>query len=133
MRIYQGGIYPGERDERPVVICTELPDNEGMSITHAAEQIANEVLANHPDVFAIALSSTPGIEYDKSFIWIEHYQDGARGTPDGRATFDLVKFAHYEPREVLRAGQWAKEIGEPSWSAMDRASVEALIGEQVEG
>jgi hypothetical protein len=127
MRIYQDG------DELPVVVCTELSDNEGISITNAAEQIAAEVLVNHPVVFAIALSSTPGIEYDKPFIWIEHYQDGARGTPDDPATFDLVGFAHYEPRDVLRAGQWAKEIGEPSWSAVDRASIESLIGEEVEG
>jgi hypothetical protein len=126
MRIYQDG------DVLPVVVCTELPSKlEGMSITNAAEQIAAEVLVNHPDVFAIALSSTPGIEYDKPFIWIEHYQDGGRGTPSDPATFDLVEFAHYEPREVLRAGQWAKEIGEPSWSAVDRASVESLIGEEV--
>ena len=48
MRIYQDG------DDLPVVVCTELPDNEGMSITNAAEQIAAEVLGNHPDVFAIA-------------------------------------------------------------------------------
>jgi hypothetical protein len=34
MRIYQDG------DELPVVVCTELPDNEGMSITNAAGQIA---------------------------------------------------------------------------------------------
>ena len=31
------------------------------------------------------------------------------------------------------AGRWSVELGEPSWSALDCASVEALIGEEVEG
>ena len=61
------------------------------------------------------------------------YEDGARvseATQD-RATFDLVEFSHYEPRAMLRPDGWRKEIGEPSWSALDRAIVEALIGEAV--
>jgi hypothetical protein len=120
--------------ELPVVLCTELRDNEGMSITNAAEQIAAEVLANHPDVFdPFSLVSIGGLSYDKPFVWIEHCLDGARGTPSEAdpPTFDLVEFSHYEPRGVLRAGEWRKEIGEPSWKALDRASVEALIGEEV--
>jgi len=126
-------IYQGDVDELPVVICTELPDNEGMSITNAAEQIANEVLANHPEVFAtIAPSATPSIRDERPFIWIEHYEDGARGTPEDPATFDLVEFSHYEPKDVLRAGEWGKEIGEPSWRPLDRASVETLVGARVD-
>jgi hypothetical protein len=116
VRIYRPDL-PEEgsaaRDEA-VVICTELKDNAGMSITNAAEQIAGEVLASHPDVFdPFSLGSIPGIEYDKPFVWIEHYLDGARSTPDDPATFDLVEFSHYEPKEVLRSGKWRKEIGGP--------------------
>jgi hypothetical protein len=126
IRIYQ------HSGELPIVICTEPKDNEGMSITNSVEVIAAEVLTNHPDVFdPFALGPIPGIEYDKSFIWIEHYLDGARGTPEDPATFDLVTFSHYEPREVLRAGVWSKEIGEPSWKPTDRATVEALVGGQL--
>lgn len=125
-------IYAGSSEGEPVVLATELPDNKGMSITNAAEQIAGEVLANHPDVFdPFSIGDLPGIEYDKPFVWIEHYLDGARGTTTDPATFDLVEFAHYEVRNVMRAGQWCKEIGEPSWSALDRATVEALVGEEV--
>jgi hypothetical protein len=75
--------------------------------------------------------SLGGLSYDKPFVWIEHYLDGARGTPQDPATFDLVEFSHYEPRGVLRAGEWRKEIGQPSWSALDRATVEALVGQAV--
>jgi hypothetical protein len=128
---YRIRIYE-EAGELPVVLCTELPDNEGTSITNAAEQIAAEVLANHPGVFdPFGRVSLGGLSYDKPFVWIEHYLDGARGTPQDPATFDLVEFSHYEPRGVLRAGEWRKEIGQPSWSALDRATVEALVGQAV--
>jgi hypothetical protein len=61
-------------------------------------------LENHPDVFdPFGIGNIPGIEYDKPpFIWIEHYEDGARGSEatHDRATFDLIKFSHYEPRRA---------------------------------
>jgi hypothetical protein len=118
--------------ELPVVICTEPKDNPGMSITNAAEQIAAEVLENHPHVFdPFALVSIAGLSYDKPFVWVEHYEAGARGTPSDSASFDLVEFSHYEVRGELRAGQWAKEIGSPSWKPLDCASVEALVGSPV--
>jgi hypothetical protein len=118
-----------DRTELPVIVCTELTDNPGMSITNTAEQIAAEVLENHPHVFdPFALASIAGLSYDKPFVWVEHYEAGARGTPSDPATFDLVEFSHYEVRGELRAGQWAKEIGSPSWKPLNRASVEALIG-----
>jgi hypothetical protein len=55
------------RDEA-VVICTELKDNPGMSVTNSAERIAGEVIDFHR-------LPTP-------LVWKEHYQDGARGTPE---------------------------------------------------
>src|SRR5215208_6039880 len=45
VRIYE------DTTELPIIVCTELTDNPGMSITNAAEQIAAEVLENHPHVF----------------------------------------------------------------------------------
>ena len=120
-------------DELPVVICTEARDNPGRSITNAAEQIAAEVITNHPEIFdPFIVSPLPGVTYDKPFVWVEHYEDGARGTSEDRATFDLVEFGHYEPREVLRAGTWTQEIGTPSWSPLDREAVETLVGSHVD-
>ncbi len=110
IRIY----IPDEERDAPVVVCTELPNNPGMSITNAAEQIAAEVISGHR-------LPTP-------LVWIEHYDDGARGTPQDRATFDLVLFSGYEVSEVLRAGEWRKEVGAPTWKAPDRQSVETLVG-----
>lgn len=113
MRIFE----PEDRERDSfVVILTELADNEGMSVTNAAEEIAAAVvLAN-----ALPTSRT---------VWIEHYEDGARGTPEDPATFDLITFSADDPEPVLRAGVWRIELGEPSWKALDRASVEVLVGE----
>ena len=65
-----------------MVICTELPDNPGMSVTNSAERIAGEVISFHR-------LPTP-------LVWVEHYEDGARGTREDPHTFDLVTFASYE-------------------------------------
>jgi hypothetical protein len=118
VRVYE----PVEADRESasfVVVLTELPDNPGMSVTNSAEEIAAAVgTAN-----ALPTSRT---------VFIEHYLDGARGTPDDPATFDLITFSHHDPEPVMRAGRWSVELGEPSWPALDRASVEALVGARVD-
>ena len=40
IRIY----LPEDERDAPVVICSELPHNEGSSVTYSAEQIAAEVI-----------------------------------------------------------------------------------------
>ena len=106
-----------------VVLCTELPDNPGMSITLAAEQIAARVIDRHG--VKVASLRTP-------FVWVEHYESGSRGTPNDPHTFDLVTFSHYEVKDTLRAGEWAKEIGSPRWRPSTRRQVEMLIGQRVD-
>jgi hypothetical protein len=97
------------RDEA-VVICTELKDNPGMSVTNAAERIASEVISFHR-------LPTP-------LVWIEQHED--------RHTFDLVTFESYEVEHLgAYLGEERKRIGEPSWKPLDRATVEALVGSAV--
>ncbi len=55
IRIY----LPEDERDAPVVICSELPKNEGSSVTCSANQIAAEVIRYHK------LSSEP--------VWVEHY------------------------------------------------------------
>jgi hypothetical protein len=43
IRIY----IPEEERDAPVVICTELANNEGSSVTYSAHQIAAEVIRYH--------------------------------------------------------------------------------------
>jgi hypothetical protein len=97
------------------VICTELKDNPGMSVTNSAERIAGEVISFH--------------RLPTLVIWVEHYQDGARGTKEDPHTFHLVTFSSYEVEELgSYMGEERKRIGEPSWKPLDRATVEALSG-----
>ena len=51
--------HPDEEQDAPVVVCTELPTNEGSSITYASEQLAAEVIRYHR-------LPTP-------VVWIEHH------------------------------------------------------------
>lgn len=105
-----------ERDA-PVVVCSEMPDNRGESVTNAAERIAGGVISAY--------------RLPAPVVWIEHYPPEAT---DGRAeTFDLVVFAHQEIREIARSVPEGpvKEVGPPVWKRLDRATVEALVGTSV--
>jgi hypothetical protein len=95
MRIY---LPEGERDA-PAVICSELPYNEGSSVTYSAEQIAAEVVRYH--------------KVPAPLVWIEHYPPE---TTYGRAeTFELVIFSSYEVMErAPYMGKTKLSIGEPN-------------------
>jgi hypothetical protein len=111
IRIY---LSKDERDA-PVVICSELPTNEGSSVTYSAHQIAAEVIRYH------GLSAP---------LWIEHYPKEA--TDGASETFELVVFSSYEVKESAPyLGETRLTLGEPRWKSLDRESVEALVGEGV--
>ena len=85
------------------MIATELRGNEGMSITNSAERIAGEVISFHR-------LPTP-------LVWIEHYEDGARGIPEDPHTFHLVAFFKLRGRDLgAYMGEERKRIGEPPGS-----------------
>jgi hypothetical protein len=99
-----------------VVICSELPINEGSSVTYSAHQIAAEVIRYHK------LALAP--------VWIEHYPKEA--TDGASETFELVVFSSYDVMErAPYLGETRLTVGEPIWKTLDRESVEALIGEKV--
>jgi hypothetical protein len=106
-----------ELDVAAVVVVTEVEDNPGQSVTNAIEWIVGEILH--------AQSLDPS-----ETVVIEHYENGARGTPEGPATFDLVAFPNPAPKPVLlRTGRrWVLQMGEPEWKPLDRKTVEALVG-----
>jgi hypothetical protein len=69
-------------DELPVVICTEARDNPDQSIRNAAEQIAAEVMTNHPEIFdPFVVSPLPGVTYDKPFSSGSNTTRTERGGP----------------------------------------------------
>jgi hypothetical protein len=108
VRIY----LPEEEQDAPVVICSELPNNGGTSVTYAAQQLAAEVIRSH--------------ELPTPLVWIEHWpKDTTRG---GEETFELVVFSSYEVEErAPYLGQTRARIGIATRKSLDRATVESLI------
>jgi hypothetical protein len=112
IRIY----LPEEDHDAPVVICSELRNNDGSSVTYSAQQLAAEVIRYN--------------EFALPPVWIEHYP---KETTDGTwETFELVVFSSYEIRErAPNLGETRLTIGEPTWKSLDRAAVEVLVGGKV--
>ena len=112
VRIY----LPEEEQDAPVVVCSELPNNGGTSVTYAAEQLAAEVIRSHR-------LPTP-------LIWIEHWPK--ESTNGGEETFELVVFSSYEVTErapyLAETRAW---IGDATWKTLDRTAVELLVGGKV--
>jgi hypothetical protein len=111
VRIY----LPDDMRDAPVVICSELPNNPGVSITNSAEVIAAGVIRSN--------------ELPTPLVWIEHWSKESAG---GAETFELVVFSSYEVEErAPYLGETRARIGPPTWKRLDRATVEALVGGKV--
>jgi hypothetical protein len=76
IRIYR------EDGRAPVVICSQLPDNENTSVTNMAEYLAAEIVREH-------CLPTP-------LAWIEHYPEHEGDIGE----YSLVRFSSWEPVEV---------------------------------
>jgi hypothetical protein len=114
IRVYRPAGFP------PVVIASELPENENPSVTNIVEELAVDVLTRYlPDRVGAA----------RPFVWVEHYPPRRVGARD--ETWDLVTFPDYTPKQVLEAGRWRERFGEPEWRRLTRGQVEALIGEDL--
>jgi hypothetical protein len=70
---------PEDVRDAPVVVCSELPNNPGGSITNPAEVIAAGVIRTN--------------ELPTPLVWIEHWPEE---TTEGQETFELVVFSSYE-------------------------------------
>jgi hypothetical protein len=79
VRIY----LPEEDQDAPLVIYSELPTNDGCSVTNAAEQLAAEVIRYY--------------KLPAPVVWIEHHPPETTG--GSTETFDLVAFSGYQVRE----------------------------------
>jgi hypothetical protein len=107
---------PEDEQDAPVVICSELPTNEGCSITYAAEQLAAEVIRYH--------------RLPAPVVWIEHHPPIA--TDGDTETFDLVAFSSYEIRERgPYLGETRLTLGEATWKRITRGMAEVLVGGEV--
>jgi hypothetical protein len=111
VRIY----LPEGMHDVPVVICSELPNNPGGSITNSAEVLAaGVILAN---------------ELPTPLVWIEHWPEQST---EGHETFELVVFSSYEVTErAPYLGETRARIGDATWKTLDRTAVELLVGGKV--
>jgi hypothetical protein len=111
VRIY----LPDDPGDALVVICSELPNNPGGSITNSADVIAEGVIRAH--------------ELPTPLVWIEHWP---KETADEQETFDLVVFSSYEVVErAPYLGETRARIGYATWKRLDRTAVELLVGGKV--
>ena len=112
VRIY----FPDDVLDAPMVVCSELSNSPGGSITNSAEVIAARVIQAN--------------ELPAPLVWIEHWPKEA--TDGGEEGFELVVFSSYEVTErapyLEEARAW---IGDATWKGLDRAAVELLIDEKV--
>ena len=107
---------PEEEQDAPVVICSELLNNGGTSVTYAAEQLAAEVIRSHR-------LPTP-------LVWIAHWPNAARDSEE--ETFELVVFSSYEVVErAPYLGETRAWIGEATWRPLNRSTVEVLVDRKV--
>jgi hypothetical protein len=111
IRVY----LPEQEHDAPVVVCSELPENPGIPVTGAAENIAAEVIKAYWLVDP---------------VWIEYHPEDT--TAAGIESFELVVFSDHKIREAVRSTASRIEVGEPSWRALDRPSVELLLGEPLD-
>jgi hypothetical protein len=111
VRIY----LPEDMRDTPVVICSELPNNPGESITNSAEVIAAAVIRAY--------------ELPTPLVWIEHWPEEST---EGQETFELVVFSSYEVVErAPYLGETRAWIGDAAWKPLDRATVEVIVGGKV--
>jgi len=97
------------------VVCSELPNNPGGSITNSAEVIAAGVIR--------------ASELPTPLVWIEHWPEE---TTEGQETFELVVFFSYEVVErAPYLGETRAWIGDATWKKLDRATVQVLVDEKV--
>jgi hypothetical protein len=113
-------IYlPDETVESPVMICSEVPNKPGGSITNAAEVKAAGVIRTN-------WLPTPCV--DRA---LDRGECGrrSRNVRSRAETFDLVFFSSYEVAERAPSlGETRAWTAEATWKDLDRATVEVLVG-----
>ncbi len=107
----------------PVIVATDLPENESTSVTNIAEYLAAQVIARYfPHRFDEA----------EPVIWLEHYARTTGGPlrprPAGMSNVDRVTFSRWAPRPVVSQGVKRVTLGEPSWAPISVEDLERLIG-----
>ena len=109
----------GLQVHKNLVIATEIPQNEGTSITNMAAELASLVCE--------------GFEIEPSeLIWIEHYPDRGLNERTGEyeipEDFSLVTFKQKEKTSYLTVGVATISIfSSPVWHPIEKETVQGLV------
>jgi hypothetical protein len=95
--------------QSPVVICSQLADNDNTSVTNMAEYLAAEVSREH--------------ELPTPLVWVEHYPEHIGEVGE----YSLVSFSGWELEAARLGGVWRQSIGSPRWSPLTAEKVGALL------
>jgi hypothetical protein len=108
---------PEDADRRPVIVCEELAENRGTSVTNMAEFIAAEVVARY---FPHLLDTDAnGIQPVR---WLERYPP----EPGWAGECDEVTFHPWRIRVVWLGGERRRALGTPQWHAVRQAEARTL-------
>jgi hypothetical protein len=94
-----------EYGEPPVVICSQLLDNDNTSVTNMAEYLAAEVIEEY-------MLPTP-------LVWIEHYPEHEGGVGE----YSLMTFSSWAVSEAVVGGTLRRRLGTPGWTHLDEKEV----------
>lgn len=86
-----------EDGRAPMVVCSQLPDNDNTSVTNMVEYLAAEVIEERR-------LPTP-------LVWIEHYPEHKEEIGE----YSLVRFSGWDLEEVCVGGVRRLRIGKPQW------------------
>lgn len=105
----------------PLVLCT-APPTLLPSITILAPELAADVLRHSLTHWSAWRALWPAIH--PPLLWIAHDPPGRfRATDD----YQLVAFAHYEPRPLAIAGHQRLRLGSPTCRRLTRAQLAILL------
>lgn len=110
------------RGDGPVVILTELPENDGTSITNVSEYLATKVFYDRE------VMGFPPEPHDLQLplfrtVWIEHYpEDRDLGMPESYSLieYQLIDWSNQYQRHEYR---------NPAWRALSNDQLAELVGE----
>ncbi len=113
VRLFVAGNRP------PVIVVSQLEENQNTSITNVCEYLAAEIGAKHfPERF----------EQPEPFTWIENYHHPREEDPVLRETWSRVRFDSYTPRLVTLGGVMRTKLGTPRWIHVPINEMARLIG-----
>lgn len=111
----------------PILIISELHENQSTSVTNMIEVVTAELLAKYLPHRFDALDDDPA--------WvIEHYQpaDSTDHSSLARPSYDRVSFSRWTPQQVWLGGQPRISLGDPDWIRLPDDIVLLLIGSEAE-